>query len=81
MWKGDIQVSPVTQCKKRKQKDDTFPKLAEAGLISAGKYDELQFTPFGPAGIFAFYVMPGSNLGFVLANEFFTVSQDRAKGT
>jgi len=43
----------------------------EAGLAAAGKLDAIQFTPNGPAGIFGLYTMPGANLGFVFANEFF----------
>ncbi|TCD65342.1 hypothetical protein EIP91_002780 [Steccherinum ochraceum] len=41
-----------------------------AGMISAGTYDSTFFTPNGPAGIFGFYVMPGSKLGQVFLNEF-----------
>lgn len=31
------------------------------------------FTPQGPAGIFALYLLPGSNLGQVFLNEFVCV--------
>ena len=34
----------------------------------------MMFTPDGPAGIFALYVMPGTNLHRVLLNEFVVVS-------
>lgn len=43
---------------------------AEAALAGAGALDAIQFTPQGPAGILALYVMPGSNLGRVFLNEF-----------
>ena len=39
-------------------------------LHAAGRYEALMFTPNGPAGAFALYVMPGSNLGRVFLNEF-----------
>ncbi|KAI0633650.1 aquaporin-like protein [Trametes polyzona] len=39
-------------------------------LKAAGKYDALMFTSSGPGGIFGLYVNPGSNLGYVLVNEF-----------
>jgi len=42
----------------------------EAGLMAAGKYDAINFTPQGVAGIFALYVLPGSHLGNVFLNEF-----------
>ncbi|THH27775.1 hypothetical protein EUX98_g6421 [Antrodiella citrinella] len=40
-------------------------------LDTAGTLDAVMFTPKGPAGIFAFYAPPDSNLGQVLVNEFF----------
>ncbi|THH27705.1 hypothetical protein EUX98_g6482 [Antrodiella citrinella] len=39
-------------------------------LSAAGKLDAVLFTPSGPAGIFALYVLPGSKLGQVFLNEF-----------
>ena len=42
-------------------------------MKAAGTYDELMFTPNGPAGAFALYVSPGSNLGRVFLNEFVAV--------
>ncbi|KAK2460356.1 hypothetical protein APHAL10511_007745 [Amanita phalloides] len=43
---------------------------AEAVLKQAGLYDQLQFTPSGPAGIFALYLPPGQTYGSVFLNEF-----------
>jgi len=43
----------------------------EEALDAVGKLAPIQFTPNGPAGIFAFYPLPGANLGIVFANEFF----------
>ncbi|KAJ3551987.1 hypothetical protein NM688_g4395 [Phlebia brevispora] len=45
-------------------------KGVEAGLIAEGAYDTIMFSPEGPAGIFALYVLPGSKLGQVFLNEF-----------
>ncbi|TBU30231.1 aquaporin-like protein [Dichomitus squalens] len=39
-------------------------------LKGAGLYESLMFTPNGPGGIFGLYVNPGSNLGYVVLNEF-----------
>ncbi|KAL7281161.1 hypothetical protein ACG7TL_004469 [Trametes sanguinea] len=39
-------------------------------LQEKGTYDAMMFTSSGPAGIFGLYVNPGSNLGYVLLNEF-----------
>ncbi|KAI0644606.1 aquaporin-like protein [Trametes meyenii] len=39
-------------------------------LKMKGLYDTQMFTPSGPGGIFGLYVNAGSNLGFVLVNEF-----------
>ncbi|KAI8975902.1 aquaporin-like protein [Trametes punicea] len=39
-------------------------------LKAKGTYDSIMFTPNGPGGIFGLYVNPGSNLGYVLLNEF-----------
>lgn len=39
-------------------------------LKEAGQYETLMFTPNGPGGIFGLYVNPGSNLGYVVLNEF-----------
>ncbi|KAF7354017.1 Aquaporin-like protein [Mycena venus] len=46
-------------------------KTIEAGTPAAA-LAEIQFTPNGPAGIFALYVNPGSSLGQVFVNEFVT---------
>lgn len=43
---------------------------AEAMLEANGTLESVLFTPQGPAGAFALYVSPGSNLGFVFWNEF-----------
>lgn len=45
----------------------------EAVLTAAGKLDAIQFTPNGPAGIFALYLLPGQSLGRVFLNEFVNV--------
>ncbi|KAI0785555.1 aquaporin-like protein [Abortiporus biennis] len=42
----------------------------EQALTAKGALDAINFTPQGPAGIFALYVLPGSNLKQVLLNEF-----------
>ncbi|KAG6817344.1 hypothetical protein H0H87_009943 [Tephrocybe sp. NHM501043] len=39
-------------------------------LTAAGKFEELQYTPNGLAGIFAFYLLPGQTLGLNFVNEF-----------
>jgi len=44
--------------------------VAEATLIEQGKLASTQFTPTGPAGIFAFYLLPGQTLARVFLNEF-----------
>ncbi|KAF9468094.1 putative aquaporin 2 [Collybia nuda] len=44
----------------------------EGLLRQANKYDELQFTPNGLAGIFALYLLPGQTMGRVFLNEFVT---------
>lgn len=41
--------------------------------MATGQWDEVAFTPKGPAGIFAVYVPVGSNLGNVFVNEFVCV--------
>ncbi|KAF8638264.1 hypothetical protein AX17_002286 [Amanita inopinata Kibby_2008] len=43
---------------------------AEAVLAKAGLLEKLQFTPNGPAGIFALYLLPGQTYGRVFLNEF-----------
>ncbi|KAI5122300.1 hypothetical protein M0805_002376 [Coniferiporia weirii] len=43
----------------------------EAALEEAGTLAAINFTPNGPAGIFGLYTLPGANLGYVFANEFF----------
>lgn len=45
---------------------------AEDVLKAKGLYDTLMFTNTGPAGVFALYVSPGTNLHRVLLNEFMT---------
>jgi len=45
--------------------------LLEESLHAVGKYDTVQFTPNGVAGIFALYTLPGANLRDVFMNEFF----------
>ncbi|KAH0833310.1 aquaporin-like protein [Lanmaoa asiatica] len=47
-------------------------EVAEGALIEKGLYGTLMFTPNGPGGIFAFYVLPGANLNRILLNEFMT---------
>lgn len=47
-------------------------EITEA-LEAAGKLEAVLFTPNGPAGVFALYVAPGSNLGRVFLNEFVCV--------
>lgn len=49
---------------------------AELELKAAGAavFAETQFTPSGPAGIFAFYLLPGQTLPRVFLNEFVNVS-------
>ncbi|KAJ3487678.1 hypothetical protein NLI96_g3375 [Meripilus lineatus] len=42
----------------------------EAALAAKNALDAVNFTPQGPAGIFALYVTPGSKLGQVFLNEF-----------
>ena len=44
-------------------------QLAEGVLAEAGKLDAVNFTPNGPAGIFALYITPGSKIGQVFVNE------------
>ncbi|KAG6820944.1 hypothetical protein H0H93_009180 [Arthromyces matolae] len=39
-------------------------------LMAAGKFEELQYTPNGLAGIFAFYLLPGQTKGLAFLNEF-----------
>lgn len=48
-------------------------QTAEGVLKEKGLYDTVMFTNVGPAGIFALYVLPGTNLHRVLLNEFVTV--------
>ncbi|KAK7685270.1 hypothetical protein QCA50_011633 [Cerrena zonata] len=44
----------------------------EAALKASGNYDAIQFTPNGPAGVFALYTPAHANLGHVFLNEFVT---------
>ncbi|KIJ62804.1 hypothetical protein HYDPIDRAFT_93618 [Hydnomerulius pinastri MD-312] len=46
--------------------------VAEGVLRDKGLYESMMFSPSGPAGAFALYVMPGTNLHRVLMNEFVT---------
>ncbi|KAL0955012.1 hypothetical protein HGRIS_003934 [Hohenbuehelia grisea] len=46
--------------------------LAEGALKAAGKYDAIQFTPLGTAGIFGLYINHGLHLGNTFVNEFVT---------
>ena len=48
-------------------------QATEAVLVASGKFDEVNFTPQGLAGIFALYAPAGSNLGQVFLNEFVCV--------
>jgi len=45
-------------------------KEAEAVLTSKGVFDAVNFTPQGPAGIFAAYKLPTANIGYLFLNEF-----------
>jgi len=47
----------------------TLIKDAEAALMAAGKYEALNFTNLGPAGIFAFFRNPADPIGLVFLNE------------
>jgi glycerol uptake facilitator-like aquaporin len=49
-------------------------KATNAALEAKGLLEAIQFTPNGTAGVFAFFVTPGSNLARVLLNEFVSVS-------
>ncbi|KAF8528335.1 aquaporin-like protein [Hysterangium stoloniferum] len=49
----------------------TTLKTIEELLIVTGKYDAVQFTPNGIAGIFALYTQEGANLRDAFMNEFF----------
>ncbi|KAI0829873.1 aquaporin-like protein [Trametes gibbosa] len=44
--------------------------IAIEALQAKGLYDTVMFTTSGPGGIFGLYVNPGTDLGFVLVNEF-----------
>ena len=54
-----------------------FHQEITASLEAAGKLDAVLFTPNGPAGAFAVYVTPGSDLGRVFLNEFVCVCVPR----
>ncbi|KAI9461641.1 aquaporin-like protein [Lactarius psammicola] len=47
----------------------TFIKEAEAVLIAAGRYEAVNFSSLGPAGIFALYSNPVNPVGLVFLNE------------
>jgi len=49
---------------------NTLIKEAELTLTAAGRYDIVNFSVAGPAGIFALYVSPTAHLGLVFLNEF-----------
>ncbi|KAG1747223.1 aquaporin-like protein [Suillus paluster] len=46
--------------------------VAEKVLIEKGLYDTVMFSSSGPAGVFGFFVAPGTNLHRVFMNEFVT---------
>ncbi|KAJ7184724.1 aquaporin-like protein [Mycena filopes] len=46
------------------------PLLELQAAIPAPVLATIQFTPNGPAGIFGFYLLPGSSLGLAFLNEF-----------
>ncbi|KAF8896382.1 putative aquaporin 2 [Infundibulicybe gibba] len=48
----------------------SFIDLSEEALTAAGMLDAIQYTPNGPAGIFALYLAPGQTLGRVFFTEF-----------
>lgn len=48
--------------------------MAEEALVSTKMLDALQYTPNGPPGIFALYLLPGQTLGRVFLNEWVSVS-------
>ena len=51
-------------------------EAAEAALLSMGPevFAVTQFSPNGPPGIFAFYLLPGQTIARVFLNEFVNVS-------
>jgi glycerol uptake facilitator-like aquaporin len=48
----------------------TLIKDAEGALIATGKYELVNFSSTGPAGIFALYSSPADPVGLVFLNEF-----------
>ena len=52
---------------------ESYEQGAEEALRQSGTLDSVLFTPNGPAGVFALYVAPGTNLGQVFLNEFVCV--------
>lgn len=48
--------------------------VAEGVLAAAGTLDATLFTPNGPAGCFALYLLPGQTLPRAFVAEFVTVS-------
>ena len=50
-----------------------FPQDAEGLLLASGKYDAVNFSSVGPAGIFALYSSPTDPVGLVFLNEFISV--------
>ena len=66
-----VRIFPYSTCLSSSTKVLTgVLQTAINGLKLAGLYDSLMFTPNGPGGIFGLYVTPGSNLGYVVLNEF-----------
>lgn len=53
-----------------------FIDAMEGALLQSGEvlYRETMFTPNGPAGIFALYLLPSQKIGWAFLNEFVNVS-------
>lgn len=47
--------------------------MSEAVLLKEGALKAMQFTPNGPAGAFANFLLPGQSMGRAFMNEFFNV--------
>jgi glycerol uptake facilitator-like aquaporin len=54
-----------------------FIHAMEAALLGAGGSARM-FTPNGPPGIFALYLLPGQEIGWAFLNEFVNVSAFRS---
>ena len=50
------------------------PQHLQTALKAVGKYDTVNFTPNGVAGIFALYAPAGAKLNETFMNEFFVVN-------